>query len=326
MIKKMEESKIIDNFRSLIKKQKITQNFNDDIAKIAIKPNEELVISKDLFIEDVHFLKSDGAFAIASKLLLSNISDISSSGAKPLYYHLGFTKNNKIDQKFLDEFIKGLDSVQNKYNISLIGGDISNCEKLFFSITIYGTIAKNRNLSCLNAKNNDDIYITQNIGDSYLGLTLKSKNKPNPEEEKLIHKHLFPEPKVKLAQKLVLKNLSKCATDISDGVFKDLNKICQASKVSANIFLKKIPLSSEAKNFLRQNPQINKLDLFSAGEDYELIFCASKKNKKEIQKLATSLKVKITQIGEFSDKKPHEINLFDKNSKKITLTKFGYEH
>ena len=72
---------------------------------------------------------------------------------------------------------------QKKYNIKLSGGDTTNSNKVSFSITSIGFSKKiiERN----KAKLNDDIYVTGNIGDSFVGLkVLKNKIKINSKLEK----------------------------------------------------------------------------------------------------------------------------------------------
>ena len=91
---------LIQNPNSSKHKKNPSQNLEDDVAIMSFNKDFDLIISKDIFIEDVHFLKSDGAQKIASKLLLTNLSDIASSGGKPLYYMLGFTKNTSLDDDF----------------------------------------------------------------------------------------------------------------------------------------------------------------------------------------------------------------------------------
>jgi thiamine-monophosphate kinase len=363
----MSEFQIIEkNFKPLTNYIKTARNLADDVAKISLKKNEELVVSKDLFVEDIHFLRQDGGFKIASKLLLTNLSDIAASGAKPVYYLLGFSKNKNLDQNFLKEFTRGLKLTQNKFGISLIGGDTVESEKLFFSITIFGIIKKNQILSRDNAKDGDLIFVSGSIGDAFLGLKLKIKSSLKNLEKKdrdyLLERHFFPTPKIDLGKKLLAEKLSKCAIDVSDGLLADLNHLCQESKLDAEIFLEKIPLSSAAKNFLnliqhiKPRPRnkcgvtalsdyaqvchptlvagssnmsnITVLDLISGGDDYELIFSTHPKNQQKILSLAKLLKFKISCIGKFtkpSTKKP-KITLFDKNNKKINIKKFGYEH
>ncbi len=73
-----------------------------------------------------------------------------------------FTKKN------LSKISLSLQQEQNKYGIFLCGGDTTFSNKLSFSITSIGfskkIIYRNK------AKYNDDIYVTGNIGDSFVGL------------------------------------------------------------------------------------------------------------------------------------------------------------
>jgi thiamine-monophosphate kinase len=316
-----------------------SQNLEDDVALLNFDKDFDLIISKDIFIEDVHFLKSDGAEKIASKLLLTNLSDIASSGGEPLYYMMGFTKNSTLNDDFYQEFGKALKVLQQKYKLTLIGGDTSNSDKLFYSITIFGKVKKNKILSRKNAKNDDLIFVSNSIGDAFLGLDLKLKNLKKLENyhQKLLDKHFYPQPRIELAQELINKNLSKCATDISDGLIADLSNICKASKLNAEIYLSQIPLSKEAKIYLKNNPKINVLELLSGGDDYELIFSINPKNLNKIEAISKRLNLKLTCIGRFFKESDYQTNknssvfLFpdeqNKTSKTlIKILKQGYEH
>ena len=324
---------------SKLTKKNPSQNLEDDVALINFNKDSDLIISKDIFIEDVHFLKSDGAQKIASKLLLTNLSDIASSGGKPLYYMMGFTKNSTLDDDFYREFGEALKILQQKYKLFLIGGDTSNSAKLFYSITIFGIVKKNKILSRKNAKNGDLIFVSNSIGEAFLGLDIKLKNLKKLEkyQQKLLDKHFYPQPRIELAQKLISQNLSQCATDISDGLIADLSNICKASKLNAEIYLSQIPLSNEAKIYLKNNPNINLIELLSGGDDYELIFAVNPKNLNKINILAKKLKLNLTYIGKFFEKSNYQKNknfnvfLFPNEQNKsqenlIAISKKGYEH
>ena len=140
-----------------------------------------------------------------------------------------------------------------------------------------------------------------------------------------------------MAQELINQNLSKCVTDISDGMIADLSNICKASKLQAEIYLSQIPISNEAKIYLKNNPKINFLELLSGGDDYELIFAVNPKNLNKINKLSEELNLKLTNIGKFFQKPTNQINnnfsvfLFPNEQNKspkslIKITKKGYEH
>ncbi len=326
----MQEFRLIEKiFKPLTNQNKAAQGLADDAARIALKKDEELVISKDIFVENVHFLFPDGGFKIAAKLLRANLSDLAASGAKPRYYMLGFSKNDRTDEKFLKEFVAGLKSVQDEFGLDLIGGDTIFSEQLFFSITIFGTIKKGKALCRNHAQNDDLIFVSGTIGDAFLGLTsLQKKISTDKTAQALQSQHFLPTPRIKLSQALLAKNLSKCAIDVSDGLLADLNHISTESKLDAEIYLEEIPFSQPARDFLDKNPEIKKLDLLSGGDDYELIFTAKNKDREKIFSLGKKLKLNLSCIGKM--KKPaHKnpaISLFDKENKKIKITKFGYEH
>ena len=318
----MREFQIIEKyFKPLTNSHKASQNLADDVAKISLKKDEELIVSTDMFVEDVHFLRADGAFKIASKLLLTNISDLASAGATPLYYTLGFSKNKNINEKFVAEFSRGLKSVQDEFDLCLIGGDTVTSQKLFYSITIFGSVKKGQALSRAKAKSGDLIFVSGTIGDAFLGLNFR-------DDEYLINRHFFPTPRIKLGRKLLDNSLSNCAVDISDGLLSDLKHICESSKLAAEIHLEKIPLSKSAKNFLEKNKKIKAVDLLSGGDDYELVFSINSKNLKKIAEISKSLKLDLSCIGTFkkaADKK-FDVTLFNEKNQKIKIKKFGYEH
>jgi thiamine-monophosphate kinase len=309
----VKEFQLIHNFfKPLTQNQKAARGLIDDVAQIS-----DLVISKDIFVEDVHFLRADGGFKIASKLLRTNLSDLAAAGATPLCYMLGFSKNEHTDKKFLSDFSRGLKSLQDEFSLYLIGGDTVKSEKLFFSITIFGKATKGKILSRNAAKDGDLIYVSGTIGDAYLGrLELNSKSIKKPNKSHFLERHFFPTPRIKLGKKLIEKNLSRCAIDISDGLLADLNHLCKASKLGAQIALEKIPFSQKQKN---------PLPLLSGGDDYELIFAVDPKNQRKISALAKEIDLDLTCIGNFTAAKQHQLSLYD-NNKKIKLTEFGYEH
>lgn len=312
-------------------------NFSDDISLIK-KSNNNFIVSKDIFIENVHFLRSDGGEKIAQKLLLTNISDIASSGGEPLFYFLGFTKNSNLKNNFYDDFAFGLKKIQERFNIVLAGGDTSNSNQLFYSVTIFGAVDDKKILLRKNAVEGDLIYVSNHIGDAILGLDIKLK-KPKKLldfHQKLLDKHFYPEPRVELTKILAKKQISKCATDISDGLIADLEHICESSNLIAEIDLSKIPISVDSKKYLQENQHLKILDLISGGDDYEIIFSSHPDNAKKINQLSQELNLKLTCIGKFlknnskktMNSKNSKVKLYqDFTSKKlIKFSTKGYEH
>lgn len=325
----MDEFSLINQyFRPLINNLGEAQNFKDDVAIIA---NGNLVVSKDVMVENIHFCLRDGGYNIAQRLLRTNLSDIAASGCKPLYYLLGFSKNQDVDENFLSEFNRALNEINQEFKIGLIGGDTvksPNC--LFFSLTIFGQ--KNEEiLARQNAEIEDLIFTSGNIGDAFLGrLISEEKIKISTKEEGnyLKNRYFKPTPRIKLGLELNQKQLSNCAIDISDGLLADLKQICFSSNLKATIYLEKILFSQSAENILQKQKSLSKLDLISAGDDYELIFTAKKEKQKPIENLAQKLQIPLTQIGYLEKIQKNEepgVTLFSQGQT-ININKFGYEH
>ena len=86
---------------------------------------------------------------------------------------------------------KSLKEEQNRYSICLGGGDTVFSKKLSFTITSVGF--SNKIVFRNNAKLNDDIYVTGNLGDSFIGLKSSSKeNKLNKDLGNYFKRIYFP--------------------------------------------------------------------------------------------------------------------------------------
>ncbi len=231
----------------------------------------KLAISKDCLIEDVHFSFSFMTpYEIARKAVLVNISDILASGAEPKYILIGLS--GKLNKKFIKEFYLGINDTIEKYNIKLIGGDLTKADKLSISITILGDY-KNRNVS--SRKNAKKDYIVATIGEfgsSAKGLEdLKNGLKDNYFIEYHKNPPLFEKVTSKIAT--TIKN-PYAMMDSSDGLFDCLYQIASKSKVRIDIDYNLIPKKINDKNLV----------LFG-GEDYCPIICLSFDDFNKIEEL-----------------------------------------
>ena len=331
---KISEFDFINKYlRPLASRNSAGFNLADDVAMPTLENKSgKMVVSKDIFVQNVHFLATDKPKDIASRLILSNISDIASSGALPKYYMLGLPKRDDLMKGFYDEFCSELAKVQDLFDISLIGGDtVSAKNDLFFSVTIFGEAPSGEILRRNAAKIDDDIYVTGTIGDSFLGLQYKlspekfSNILSEQEIEYISNCHNRPKIHNIFTSTLLLNNLSKSAIDISDGLLSDLGHICQESKITGVISLDEVPISSTAKKLIDANIFTIE-DLISGGEDYQIIFTANEKHKNTIFTLANRLEMGLNYIGKMVGKEDVDIRVKDKNGKNIKLNYLGYEH
>ena len=85
---------------------------------------------------------------------------------------------------------------------------------------------------------NSDIFVTGNLGDSALGYILNQKKNHIKLEKQIVNyfvkKHLLPSPRLDIGRRLI--GYSNACRDISDGLIKDLEDICDNSNLKATIF------------------------------------------------------------------------------------------
>ena len=135
-----------------------------------------------------------------------------------------------------------------------------------------------------------------------------------------------PSPRIKLGIELVKQNC-KSAIDVSDGFLADLKHICEAANLDAIINQDAIPLSNAAKFCLTENKNINLNQLFSGGDDYELIFSVNKKDQHKIDNLAKKIGVKLTRVGRLrKPKNEPKIYLLDQNGGEVKISQYGWQH
>jgi thiamine-monophosphate kinase len=317
----MHEFELIKNyFQKLSKKSPSALNLNDDVF---FAKKNRLVVSVDTYTENNHFIDFKKPDLVIKKIIRSSISDLICKGVKPKYYFISGSGNKKSFSKSnLLKISKSLNEEQNKYKIFLSGGDTVFSNKLSFTITSIGfasdIIYRNK------AKINDDIYVSGNLGDSYLGLlVLKNKIKLNNSLSKFfIKKHFMPNIQLKLTDHI--KKFANTSIDISDGLLTDLDKMINCQKLSYKLYLKDIPISKNLKKILDLK-KLSKINYISNGDDYEVLFTASKNKRRIISKIATNFRIKLTKIGLIQRVSNKSSIVNDKNIP-INLKNKGYLH
>ena len=317
----MHEFNIINKyFKVLSKRSSASLNLNDDIF---FDKKKKLAITVDTYNEGTHFVNFKNPDLVIKKIIRSSISDLISKGVKPFYYFISASGNKKsFSKRNLYLINKSLNQEQNKYKVFLGGGDTVFSKNLSFTITFVG-FAENiiyRN----NAKVNDDIYVSGFIGDSYIGLlALKNKIKLNNKLNKyFVNQFFLPNIQFKLIQNL--KKFANTSIDISDGLFADMDKMINTQNLSYKIKIDSIPISNNFKRLINIK-KLSKINYITKGDDYQVLFTASKNKKEIIQKFSKKTGVRITKIGTIQKYVQNSL-ILDHNNVEIKLKNKGYLH
>lgn len=109
----------------------------DDCA--ILRAGRPLCVSSDSFLEDIHFRRAyftpeDTGY----KALAVNVSDIAACGGRPLGFSLCLGLPAWADAAWLDAFFAGMAGLAQERQMVLAGGDLSRCERLHISVTVWG--------------------------------------------------------------------------------------------------------------------------------------------------------------------------------------------
>ena len=280
-------------FSNLANKNRGSFDLTDDIF---FDYKKKVGISIDTYVEGTHFLNFKNPNLVIKKVLRGAISDLICKGIIPKYYFMSCSANKKhLTQVNLARIKLALKQEQKKYNIFLAGGDTSYSNKLSITVSVIGYSKKSPILRS-GAKVNDDIYITNTIGDAFVGLKLlKGKIKLSKKNsDYFVRRFYLPILPIKFSKKIHL--FANSAIDISDGFFQDLQHILSRSNLSSIIFKNKIPISSYLNSYLIRTKK-NKLNFISNGDDYQILFTANKKMRNLIKKISKSTSTKVSIVG-----------------------------
>jgi len=288
LIKKITKSFKLSNKSSIL-------GIGDDAALINFD-QKEIVVSKDILVEGVHFdLSYMPLKHLGYKSIVVNVSDILSMNASPSQILVSVAASNRFKLDAIEAIYDGINAACSEYNLDLVGGDTTSSNKgLIISVTCIGNIDKKKVVKRSGAKDGDIVIVSGDLGGSYMGLQVlereksvfevNSNSQPNLSEYTYcIQRQLKPE-----ARKDVIKVLDELniiptsMIDISDGLSTEIHHLSSSSNISIHIYEDKIPISNETKNVCNEfniNPTVAALN---GGEDYELLFTISEKNSKKI--------------------------------------------
>jgi thiamine-monophosphate kinase len=234
---------------SLNDTRNVVRAIGDDAAVFTIGNDECIVLTTDLLVERVHFIKeSMTGYQLGYKSLAVNLSDIAAMGAVPqhAFVSIGIPKDTSIE--YLDEFYRGMKELAKQYHVNILGGDTTSSKvDLIINVAVTGVGKKNTLLYRNTAKDGDIIFCTGFLGDSKAGLDfiLKSEQPVKDYEKRLVEAHLLPRPHIEEGLYLANSGAVHSCIDVSDGLSSDLMHIAEESNVGFILNEEAIPLSKD---------------------------------------------------------------------------------
>jgi thiamine-monophosphate kinase len=328
---KQSELEIVRSLRNRFKlPENLGVGIGDDSAFLRAK--KPVLLTTDLMIEGVHFdLSYTSFYHLGFKIVSVNVSDVYAMGGdfNGFLFSVGIPES--VSDEDLIELFDGIEKALNYYNGYLLGGDLSRSEKVVLSGFAVGESEKP--ILRKGAEPGDSIFITASTGLSSAGLNLlrsfsiDEKNliktvkdfedfkiyneKFGVRVNEILERHLMP----KARKPYKFAHMIKAMIDISDGILIDLYRLCEESRVGAEIYLDKIPIHpavSKIAEYLKVD--LIKL-IISGGEDYELLVISAQESMTEFG---------LIPVGKII--KDYGIYLVDPIKGKIPAKREGWQH
>lgn len=226
----------------------------DDCAILPHSKQQDLLVTTDQFVENVHFTRQTHTPVDCGwKALARGLSDIAAMGGDPRYVFISLALPGWACAHWFRDFYKGLLRLASAHKAVVSGGDCTSAPLFYCDVTVLGLAPRGKALRRSSARAGDVIYVTGPLGASQLGLELG--------KGKAFRRHVRPQPRV--TEGRALRNIATACMDLSDGLALDLHRLCVESGVSADL-APGLPIYPGAT-----------LDhALHGGEDYELLFTA----------------------------------------------------
>ncbi len=208
-------------------------------------------ISTDTLVEGVDFeLSWAPPEALGYKALADNLSDLAAMGARPegILLTLGWPPD--LEDTFIERVLGGMHALSSNEGLGLLGGDLTRAPAVMVSITVFGR-QEHEPLLRSGGRPGDLLFVSGPLGgpaealDRFRsGQRLASFAAAAPAEpgQRLLDRFFRPPSQTALGIFLAERRVASCCMDISDGLAKDLGRLCSASACGAEIEEDSLPM------------------------------------------------------------------------------------
>lgn len=271
----LKESDIIQKLQAAFPSAAGVTGIGDDAAVLPLSDRESYVVSKDILVENRHFrLRYGDAETLAHKALHVNLSDIAAMGAQPQFVLLGVALTPNLPNAWIRKFLDGFAESCKKKNVQLIGGDTTASDHdLLISVTVIGRGDKAHLKFRHGAKAGDAVCVAGLLGEAHAGLRALERKARGLEAVKA--KSLAPEAKIAEGLWLGRQAGVTAMMDVSDGLYVDLGKLAEASKMGAVVDLGALKPSAALQEACAPLRLEVRECMLAGGEDYVLLLTVS---------------------------------------------------
>ena len=325
----------------------------DDAAVLALPRRTQTLVTTDFLTDGVHVLAGRAPWRlIGRKAMAVNLSDIAAMGGMPHSAVVSLGLPPDTAPRAARELVRGLAEGARRHAVAIVGGDTCAAERLFVSVTLIGAVEPGRAVRRSGGRPGHGLYVTGSLGAAAAGLALllgpgrgagrrrggggrAGSTRPPWTVQRLrgrsgaaarrraLAAHLDPAPRVVCGRALGVSGLASAMIDLSDGLSRDLPRLCRASGCGAILAESALPVARAALAVLGERGAIRAA--LTGGEDYELLFAARLEWEALLAVLARRLRLPIARIGQLRPR-AEGIRLLTADGRYRPLPMGGFEH
>jgi thiamine-monophosphate kinase len=309
---------------AIVRPEEVLCGIGDDCAVTRGTAGRLRLVTTDLLVERVHFLRhAITARQLGAKALAVSLSDIAAMGGVPLeaYVSLAVPRDFPVEQ--LDELYAGLKGLAAETGVNLLGGDTTgSLSDLVLNVTLTGEVEEELVLYRSGACPGDTLFVTGPLGDSRAGLDAIQHGRVEESDaaRELARRHHEPQAQLRAGRLIAASGLAHAMIDLSDGLAADLPHICDRSRVGAEIVEAQLPLSAELAAYASAHALDAPTLALSGGEDYVLLVAA----KTGLQEMLAQSGIALFPIGRVLE--PGRRELVRRSGERSPLVPGGWDH
>jgi thiamine-monophosphate kinase len=240
----------------------------DDAAVMAV-PDGRMVITTDLLVEGRHFRQDwSSAYDVGRKAAAQNLADIMAMGARPTALVVGFGAPAELPTAWALELNQGLVDECELVDVSIVGGDTVQSDKIVVSVTAFGSLDGRLPVLRSGARPGDEVAYVGRLGWAEAGWSVLARGFRSPRA--VVEAHRRPQPPYAEGPRAALAGASSLC-DVSDGLLADLGHIAVASDVRIDVHTQALAVPEPLQAVAAATGADALKFVLTGGEDHALV-------------------------------------------------------
>src|SRR2546423_4167492 len=259
-LRELGEDRLLAQILPQLKRNsRVVAGAGDDCAVVKFRGAKEwLLLKSDCVVEGIHFVTRSNARAAGWKAMMRALSDFAAMSGIPEFALITLAIAGKKKASLVDELYRGLNRAAARFDVAIVGGETSETAgPTVIVVSVAGMVERDRCILRSGGKANDDLFVTGKLGGS------------------IRRRHLNFVARIEEARWLTANFKVHAMMDLSDGLGADLPRLARASRLAFSIDERALPVSRGCT--VQQ--------AISDGEDYELLFAVSRRDRARLERM-----------------------------------------